>query len=375
MQRRRFVERAALIGAAWRSGIPAALAGEDDAGPVDAGGPLLGAGPVQPIDARYERAALHVMLALHGHPDYEAIEAMVGPPLDGRREARVILTRHDGTQVDHVTDARLPDDAVGLQRRVVHRPIEVAAGPDEPVPRAVLRFRSWRDEPVVLEVAALGAPDPARGGLVDPGRHAARSSFPVMLRERSTLAAPGSGVSIGGRAVELATLGANGSGPIRGYVSLGYHLLVLRAGERTLDVVAEPQSMRVGEAWRIDDGRGARRYAIESVGGRGGLLLACGGDRGERVVLRTDARGLRLATLHLADRHDPSRSAGLRFADDGTFAIDIGDARDLVAGRWSQDRPGRLRLAPERPGWAAARPVEIEVRTAGARTVVTTRMA
>lgn len=229
MERRTFLTAGSALAAAPAWSADGVAPGAEPLGP-QLGGPLLVPGLLQPLDLRYEYAELHVMLYLDDHPAYESIEAMIGPANRGARHVRVILTRHDQTQVDHVSAPRMLSDFAGIDRRVVLRAIEVDCHPDLPLPTATVRFDSWRDEPITFTVRALSPPDQARAGLTDPGGHSATTSLPVMLRERSTLAGPGSSLTLAGQPCVLAMLPGTGpAGPLtKGFVTLGHHLPVLR---------------------------------------------------------------------------------------------------------------------------------------------------
>lgn len=387
MERRRFVATTAAL-ATTTTGWPDAARGAAEgavgaAGAADATvarpsppGPLLAPGLLQPLDLRYEYAEMHAMLYLYGHPDYEAIEAMIGPEGQDGRPVRMILTRHDQSQVDHVGDPRMLRDVAGLDRRVVHQPMSIDVRADGPLPSATLRLQSWRGEAIVFTVVALAPPDATRAGLTDPGGHSAGTSLPVMLRERSTLAGPGSALSIDGRACALASLSGGGPGGpmIKGYLTIGHHLPVLRAGERAFAPMAGPARWAVGETCRVDDGRSERGYVVQALDDQGRIMLACAQDRPERVHLVRDSAGLRLTGLEVSGVADIRRSARLTFDAAGGFAIGVGNRDGLVTGRWQQSETGDLRLTPERPAWASRRPVGVAVRLEGTQLVVRTRI-
>lgn len=180
----------------------------------------------------------------------------------------------------------------------------------------------------------------------------------------------------GRRDVRLARLGdpRGGVAPPKGFVTLGHHLLVLRAGERPFEVAAVPRAPRVGEAWRFDDGRGERACVIERVDPRGPVVAACAGERAERVALRWTDGAPRLASVTVTDRTDAGLNARLAFDDDGTFTLATQVGGVAIRGRWRQDDRGHTRLSPEHPPWAARRPVDVETAARDGPTVVRTRI-
>src|SRR5471030_2061318 len=102
-------------------------------------GLLLPPGVVQPIFLRYRRDDLHVMAFMEGHPDYEAVEAMVQSRPGGRYAIRAIITRHDQSQIDPVKKEDRIAEMRGAEREVCRR--EVDSARDH---RARRRARAWR---------------------------------------------------------------------------------------------------------------------------------------------------------------------------------------------------------------------------------------
>lgn len=68
---------------------------------------LMPAGVLQPFQLRFRRDDLHVMAFFKGHPEYEAVEAMILARPDGENSIRAIITRRDQTQIDLVNDDAL----------------------------------------------------------------------------------------------------------------------------------------------------------------------------------------------------------------------------------------------------------------------------
>ena len=89
-------------------------------------GIVLPPGLLQPFLLRFRREDLHIMAFFGGHPDYEAVEAMIRYRDDGTPSIRAILTRHDQSQVDHVNDDDLSVDGHGVIRQTCRRDIALA---------------------------------------------------------------------------------------------------------------------------------------------------------------------------------------------------------------------------------------------------------
>ena len=162
-------------------------------------GIVLPPGLLQPFLLRFRREDLHIMAFFSGHPDYEAVEAMIRYRGDGAPSIRAILTRHDQSQIDHVDDD-LSAEGHGVTRQTCRRDIALAVDAPPGRRHARLEFESHAGEPVVLDITTVGEPDPRLGGISDPGSHSPNSSLPLMRRRASTLAGPQTAVFEIGRA-------------------------------------------------------------------------------------------------------------------------------------------------------------------------------
>lgn len=320
---------------------------------------------IQPFFLRFAPDDWHVMAFIEGHPAYEAVEAMIRDRPDGGWIIRAIITRHDGSQIDHLNDESLAAAARGALREVVAREIDLSLDLAGPYPRVRLAFTSGANEPVVLVLRALGPPDPANAGLTDPGGHSAESSLPLMWRGASTLAAE-AWVEIGGRRYEAPVRElSSGITAREGYLTRDHHMGVIRAGQVRLAPLSAPGSLAPGAEWVFDsDGRRVA-YRITGETPDGALTIDRVGGPSETITARPlDGR------LELLEVAVP-RAGGLtlRLADAG-FEIAIGD-RLLVAGRVLAE-PGLVALHPVTPAWAAERPVRVAIGVADAAITLTT---
>ena len=160
---------------------------------------VLPPGLLQPFLLRFRREDLHIMAFFSGHPDYEAVEAMISYRGDGSPSIRAILTRHDQRQIDHVNDDALSAEGHGVARETCRRDIALAVDAPPGRRHARLEFDSHAGEPVVLDITTVGEPDPKRGGISDPGSHSPNTSLPLMRRRASSLAGPQTAVFVGGK--------------------------------------------------------------------------------------------------------------------------------------------------------------------------------
>lgn len=318
---------------------------------------LLPRDVVWPFDLRLVRDDLHVMAFFAGHPKYEAVEAMVRRSGGGRFTIRCIVTRYDQSQVDHVNDEALLAAARSSGRETCLREIAFREERGPAGPRAWLELDSHAGERIVLEVVAAGEPDARFGGLTDPGQHSGRSVLPLMWRAKSTLAGPGTRV----------TLGGSDFAATRGYYTAGHTLGVLRAGVVELRLVARPEPIALGGEWIYE--RGGERIVhriTEWSSERGSLRVERVGGSGEWLAARADGGRLRATEIGVGDGLE------LGFGPDGRFSARVESGRDAVTGAWAASEDS-LRLTPENPPWARARNAEVHfTRTRDMLTLTTT---
>jgi len=338
-----------------------------------AGWPRLPDWLVQPFELSFAPDDLHVMAYLSGHPEYEAVEAMIRLRAQRQPLVRAILTRHDQSQVDHVNDAA-PRRTVDERERCL-RDICCALEDAADSRRVRIRFESFRGESVEMEIASLGVPDANRGGLSDPGGHSARSSLPVMHRGRSALAAPASRVTIDGRPIRIPTRIEAGGRVIalEGFFTELHHMAALRSGTRDLELVEKPSAFAAGERWTYRSGDETFSYRIARRASDGGIE-ATRLDSAVEEEIRAVRVGDEIELIELRTRHpdDARHFAALRFSA-GAFAIAIGDAEGLVSGTVEQsgagERAGSITLLPAAPAWAVDRRVTVRFASVAANRI------
>jgi hypothetical protein len=338
-------------------------------------GLLLPRGVVQPFEILFSRDDLHVIVNLTDHPAYEAVEAMVRR-LPGRPpRVRAIITRHDQTQVDHVSDPRLAVTSWAEARETVERSFAFERLDEGGRPRVRLSFTSFAGEAIEIDFTALAPPARDRGGLTDPGDHAATVSLPLMRRLASALAAPGTAVIIDGRrhlAPEWRRIGFERVAH-HGFLSDGHPMGVVRAAEVRLVLRAQPSRIAPGESWRFDTPFGERSYCITEQREGGVLAIRREGVFCEHVLAVPRGERLDLHHLRVADSADDEGGFVLDFTEHDV-ALGIDSETTLVTGTHALEADGAIVIRPSQPTWAARRPLRVQFTTIADGHLITTRI-
>jgi hypothetical protein len=339
-----------------------------------AGGLLLPPGVLQPFPLHFRRDDLHVMAFFQGHPTYEAVEAMIRLGADGRHSIRAILTRHDQSQIDHINDIELLASFQETERECCRRDIDLQLQSSGEARRARLQFRSFKDERVVLDLVTCGRPDPTRNGLIDPGRHSAHSSLPLMWRGASTLADPRTKVAIDD--IEFAVPVKIRAGQFtahEGYYSEHFSMAAMRAGTWSARVLKKPDHLDVGAEWAFREGTSDTTYRVMALDA--GLSIAKRDAPGEMITVTTVGNRLALARIALAPETGVKDGLVLAFDGIGGFGLSIEGNQDVVSGRVTvveEDGRSRISLAPLTPAWATDRAVQVVCSNEGDRVQVVT---
>lgn len=337
-------------------------------------GLLLPAGIIQPFDMHFASDELHVIAYFQGHPEYEAVEAMIHRKSPAPTVVRAILTRHNQTQVDHVNDRAAHMEAQAFEgRQTVYREVEVDQGGTPERPWVTVRFVSFANEVIVLRVATASPPDAARGGLTDPGGHSPKSSLPLMWRGKSCLAGLGTTVLIDERecAIGERVRSPHGFVGLNGFYTEMHQMGAIRASTHAYDVVHEPSQITTGSSWIYAGHNGQEaRYVVTDMRVSGQIVVESrSGVQTERIWADVRGQRLRLLKAERLGRDAAESGFAVRLLADGRFAIDVANHQGVVVGLASitHESSGvdEVELRPQEPSWATARRTRVRIRRFG----------
>jgi hypothetical protein len=328
---------------------------------------------VQPLPLRFRHDDLHVMAFFEGHPEYEAVEAMIQLQAGGTCSIRAILTRHDQSQVDHVNDDALVAGFRGTERELCRREIDFETGSSGQGRRARLAFLSWAGERIVLDIVTVGKPDPKRSGLTDPGRHSVRSALPIMWRGTTTLAGPQTKVIIDGAEYCVPVkIRAGALIAHQGYFTEGFSMGGIRAGTVATRLLQTPDRFDVGAEWVQQWDERTITYRVTAQSADGALRIAKLDGSDEIITAYAIGSGLEIVRISLRAEAGPTgllaHGLALAFDRDAGFSLSIEGGQDIVSGRLQiaqRDDGLVMSLHPQQPSWAADRVVRVACLTDG----------
>ena len=318
---------------------------------------------LQPFPLRFRRDDLHVMAFFEGHPEYEAVEAMIRFQAGSGYSIRAIITRHDQSQIDHINDAALLAALRGTDRERCRREIDLATESLATGRRARLAFLSFAGERVVLDVVTTGQPDAKRSGLSDPGGHSASTSLPLMWRGASTLAGPQTKVTIDD--VEYPVPVKVRAGAFiahEGYYTERHSMGVIRAGTVTARLLKKPDRIEAGAEWVLQHDEYETAYRVTALGADGTFCIAKLDGSGEIITAHAIEDRLALTRVSLPADAGPTDGLVLAFGRDAGFSLSIEGQQDIVSGRvhLAEGPDGSvISLRPVQPGWAVDRIVRV----------------
>lgn len=330
----------------------------------------------QPFPVLFEDHDIHVMLYFNGHPEYEAVEAMIRKRASGEPLIRAIVTRHDQTQTDYINDSKFVTHK-GADRETYYANIQYSQTYNDGKPAVYLSFETKKKEKIELYFYAVGKPLEKYGGLTDPEGHAEKSALPVMYRKKSTLASRESKVLIDGVQYKIPRkiwipLFFTG---MKGYYSDNFLIGVLFTGYKELKAVRTPLSLNIGEKWvyRVDDVEKA--YTITEK--RENMLTITSDN--EIIIAEIINEQLAIKEIQVFSPFDERNNnkftlefdsplfitgKGLEDNYEVAFDISINEYAGLVTGTVKRENNGEglvFRLNPANPRWAMKRAMVISV--------------
>lgn len=331
---------------------------------------------VQPFNLFYNHYDLHVMLYFNGHPEYEAIEAMIKLKNVKKPEIQAIMTRHDQTQVDYLNDYqqfKMRQTAVS-GREIYYTPIEFAKS-DRSV---LLKFSTHKGENVVFNLHIVGKATTTYSGLIDPEGHAKESTLPVMWSGLNSLASTESSIDIDGTTYQIPVkfkipfffIG------LKGYYSEGFSIGVINAGKTRIEMVKTPGKIEAGQEWLIKKGSLKSVYLISEFDGCGftvrnknNLERINGMVLNNRIMIRSiETSASPESQEKMVIRFSPALPESSRMLDGErevvNIQIDINEHEKVIQGKMEMKKEeGQviIKLIPAKPKWAIKRVFQVEI--------------
>ena len=333
-------------------------------------------GLIQPFSIFYNHYDLHVMLYLKGHPEYEAVEALIKYRNREKPLIQAIVTRHDQTQIDYINDPELPRLRQNFlsNRPIYYTPIEFSHGEG----RVSLKFSTHKGESIVFDLHTVGKPTSTFAGLIDPEGHARESALPVMWSALNTLASTESSIAIDGK---LYTIPAKIKIPffftgLKGYYSEGFSIGVIYAAESKLEMVKTLKEIATGQVWLIKKGSLESVYEINEFDGN--CFTVTNQNKLERIEGMVAGNQILIKSIETMASPESNESMTLRFAPAlpeasgmlegervvSDFQIDINQQPGLIQGIIEMKKTRgqvSIDLRPAKPKWAVKRGLRVTI--------------
>lgn len=330
---------------------------------------------IQPFNLSYNHYDLHVMLYFDGHPEYEAIEAMIRFQNPNNPVILAIITRHDQTQMDYINDPELFEKLRSTYpdaRKMYHVPIEFVKKDSN----LILKFTSNKGEKVVFNINTVGKATTAHGGLIDPEGHAKESVLPVMWSAKNTLASTKSNISIDGKNYQVPVkikvpLFFTG---LKGYYTEGFSIGVINTGKTTLEIITTPEKIETNREWLVKNGPMESVYQIYKFDGRNLTIRAK--DKTEQINAILVNNQIRFKSIEVSASPESKEKMALHFSpelpepsamsDRGKeaveFRIDVDEHEKVIHGQIEIKKEGGqvfIRVMPVKPKWAVNRGFQV----------------
>ncbi len=345
---------------------------------------LLADSFLQPFNLYFDRNDEFVMLWPDGHPAYEAVEAMIKFRKDKEPWIRVILTRHDATQIHLIND----EPEVNFLKKVsnievYYAPISYKKVYKDEKPQIFIEFTTQKNEKVVFDFRGLGKPSAEYARVSSGGRHASTTIFPLMYSEKVTLAGPGSRVILDGKAYEPAVQNQGLFTSVNGNYTDSFEIMALRVMSDNLKIEGTPQQPHAGQSWVYNQNGVKQIYTIEKADGNTLTIRK----RNETVVCKLTDAGLGVTKVLLTSETHNKRSTfsfdftpgvpvtiGKATQNEGTFTMSIDEFPNLVTDKYKASSPDANTLAitigPSTEDWKT-KGFEVQVRKSADDLVIT----
>lgn len=329
---------------------------------------------VQPFSLVFNHNDIHVMLYFKGHPEYEAVEALIQEKKVGKPLIRAIITRHDQSQVDYINDESVVEKILKekIEREIYFTEIRYFKAFEQGKPYINLKFTTNKGEDINFDFYSTGKPSSSFAGLVDPEDHSAKTSLPIMYREKSILASSESSIEVDGIKYKIPKkiwipIFFKG---MKGYYSEEFSLGVFRTFSEELKLFATPLDLSPGQKWIYQSNCSRKEYEI--IDQQENKLIIKQGK--QKIYVENIKSKLLIEKIVLSTR---TSDFSIQFnpllpirpvkeeKNEVNFSVSINHHQDLVSGKINvitEEGSIKFSLIPEKPEWAMKRPITTTIK-------------
>lgn len=322
---------------------------------------------IDPLMIHFESNKIHIISYFTDHDEYECIEAMI----KSENDIRVILTYKDKTQIDYLNNEQvfLTMKEESKNRKVVLTPIDCIIKTSIKKPEISMQFITENQEKVSWFFKCVGKPSKKYAGLVNPEGHSEGTSFPVMYREKSTLAGTDTKLVFDGQEMNIPI--EVDKAPffvgLKSYYSESFSMGVIRKSDDAISIKSTPKKYEIGEKWIYEINGVLFSYEIvaknkDDLTIRSSYCIIDAEIENESLVIE-DIQYLFQENNTLVVSFTPALQICGISGVDSSFSIAICKHGELVKGTVKTITNGNeclLQVIPQTPDWANKRLISIK---------------
>ncbi len=324
---------------------------------------------IDPFQVYFENNCCHIISYFTNHDNYESIEAMIKDTDD----IRVIITYKDKTQIDFINNQKvyLSMKDTSKYRKVIYTPIDCKINQKIKKPEVTISFVTDKNEKVFWFLKCASKPSKKYGGVVNPEGHSENTSFPIMSRDKSTLA--GSETTLFINDIKMDIPVEIDKAPffvgLKSYYSESFFMGIMRKSDDDIVIIQAPTNYAVGEKWIYEINGTNIAYEIVTKNNNSMTI------KGNNCIINAVIQDKTISIGQIQYVTFEENSMFLRFTPaipifstqkcESFFSIGFNKQRELVLGLISIDNNKnacRIELHPQKPIWSNNRIITITTK-------------